>query len=108
MPAVSEVLPIVVPFFGTVLLISCATTTCFWRRSRRELTALADRLTALEARYTAPPSATAPLPTVVPMYNMQPYRPAYYPGPQTMYPMPSAPLMPSAPPISSAPKSINL
>ena len=100
MPVVSEVLPIVVPFFGAALLISCAATTCFWRRSRRELSTLASRVAALETRVNAPPAQ--PMQTVVPVYNMQPFRPAYYSGPQTMYPVASAPPMPSAP------KSINL
>jgi hypothetical protein len=99
MTTVSDVLPIVAPFFGAVLIISYASTRCFWRRTQRDLNALMGRVVALEARATAPVQTTA---TVLPVYNLpQAYgRPSYYPGPQTSYPLPSAP--------PAMPNSVNL
>lgn len=89
-----DALPAVVPFFGIVLMVSLSTTCVFWRRTRRNLNILSDRVAALEARQAAP---VPPTPTVMPVYNMPPYRPNYYPSPNVSYPIG---VMPSAPPNS--------
>ena len=87
-------LPVIVPFCGAVLMVSLATTCCLWRRVQHNYSLLSNRIATLEARATAAPPPTQ---TVVPVYNMPPYRPTYYPPPQSVgYPM----AMPSAPPAT--------
>ena len=64
-------LPLIVPFFGAAVLISCSVSCCLYRRAARSYAVLTDRVAALEAR----PAVAAPTPqaTVVPVYNVPAY-----------------------------------
>jgi hypothetical protein len=97
-----EVLPIVVPFFGAVLLISCTTTCCLWRRSQGQINVLSERVAALESRNVVPattPVAPPPSPVMLPQQVYMPYSsPAnFYPPRATAYPVALAPA-PQMPP----------
>jgi len=100
------VLPMIIPFFGAAVVISCGFTCCLWRRNSRNYAFVMDRVTALETRYlqaTQAPQATIQ-PAIMPVYNVQygmppTYRPSIVPYYQ---PGPSA----TAPPMD--PRSVNL
>jgi hypothetical protein len=96
----TNVLPLVVPFFGAAVLIGLATTRCLWRRAQHNYNALSERIAVLERRAVAEAAAPPPIPTVVPnmlpVYNALPqYRVNYYPP---TYPTGA---VPSAPPMSA-------
>ena len=103
---ISEVLPIVVPFFGATLLLGCTTTCCLWRRSQGQINVLSDRVATLESRNVVPattPVAPPPSPVLLPQQVYMPYSsPAnFYPPRATAYPVALAP----AP--SSQPRTMN-
>ena len=103
------VLAIVVPFFGTALLLSCTFTCCMYRRAARSYAELSDRIMALEARPSLQPAAAPQQATVVPIYNVPTYagvaqyRPAVVP-----YYTPVATAPPAQGVQQGGPRSVNL
>jgi hypothetical protein len=72
-----EALPLIVPFFGGALLLSCTAICCGYRRLRHQIGYLEDRVGLLEtelrsrALALAPAQVSAPVPTQVPIVRPQ-------------------------------------
>lgn len=68
-------LPLIVPFFGGALLLSCTAICCGYRRLRHQMGYLEDRLglleTELRSRALAQAQVSSPAPTQIPIVRPQ-------------------------------------